>query len=991
MEFRRIAFDREAKYNGHNDHRILWVKGRPRLSFSVFVLIWAMFAHAGFPSSDFRAGQGQFRRGSTQASVLRSQGEYLRSVDVLQEALLIAEQFDLQHNRRLGLVRMGVLLWDLAKMPESLRCFSEAMAAFKHAGDLRGAQYCRDCIDLIQLYEQGKKDRDAKLYYVSLQRFDKAISIGRATGIPDFELKCLRQKGLTFWEMGLMDSFQEMGEQGLKISMAIRHEVEKGRCLNNIGIAHHKQNEYSLAIEHLENALSCIRDTGDTPTEAECLSNLGILYCDLGNYQRAHRYLEGALTIDMEIGDRTSVSADLSNIGTVLLREGVETQNKQSLFYGLEAFRKSFSLFGLDRADTYSGLAALNNIGIILNELGEHRESRAYFEEALNAAGGEALALERGHLLSNIAASFLCENRIEEARRYYEMSYELGVSKQLENVVIESSFGLGKCCEFDRSYSAALEFYQLSVAALENVRERVSSEILTIGFERNKLGVYQSIIDILTLEYEGQPSRELLGRIFDVVERARARAFLENIRYANMDKAAGESPLIRLRQQALSKNIHELNERLARPDLVEDEKALIDAELEHEEDEFIRLSFEAKADRQAERNNILEGVCSIEDIQRQVLDDKTVLLEYDLGEKRSSLLLVTTASAELFVIPGRAELERSLRAFLKILSDRSINSKDCYRASERIARELLPFAARDGFRGAKKLIVIPDGILHYLPFETLRVVSSGGSRFLVEDLALSYCPSASSLRTLKMIRNSRPREKDLLAVGGPLYARRASRPSDTYPNEETVGNQYYGDRNIDFPSLPFSREEVREVAKMFPMEKVQVLVGRAASEDAVKAIPLEEFRIIHLACHGLLDESHPFRSALVLSLSDERENDGFLQMREIYGLTTRADLVVLSACQTARGLLEQAEGPMGLARPFFFTGARSVVASLWTVNDKAGVLFMREFYRQLLAGRTASDALRLTKIKFLKTARGQPFYWASFILIGDSEVTASGR
>jgi CHAT domain-containing protein/Tfp pilus assembly protein PilF len=991
MEIGRIAFNAKEKYNRHFGHRIPRVKGRFRVNLSVLVLIWTLLARAGAPSSDLRAGQAQFWQASVQASVLRSQGEYEKAVVSLREALSISEQFDLQHHHRLGLVRMGLLLWDLARIPESWRCFSEAMTAFEHAGDLQGAHFCRDCAELIRLYERGKKDRETKLYYVSLQRFDKAIALGRATGIPDFELKCLRQKCLTFWEMDRTDSFKEMSEQGLLISMAIHHEVERGRCLNNIGIAYHKQNEFSLAVEYLENALSCIRKTGDTPTEAECLSNLGILYRDLGNSQRALHYLEGALAIDQEIGDRTSVSADLGNIGTVLLREGVETRNEQSLFRGLEAFRKSLNLSVSGLADTYSGLTALNNIGIILNELGEHRESRAYFEKALKAASGEAFALERGHLLSNIAASFLYENRIDEARRYYEMSYELGVVKTLENVVIESSFGLGKCYELDRSYSAALEFYLHSLSALENVRGRVSSEILTIGFERNKLGVYQSIIDILTLEYEDRPSQELLGRIFDIVERAKARAFLENIRYANMDKAVGESPLIRERQQALSKNIRELNERLSRPDLHEEEKADIDAELEHEEDEFVRLSFEAKADRQGVRNRALEGVCSIEDIQRQVLDDETILLEYDLGEKRSSLLLVTTASAELFTIPGRAELERSLRAFLKLTAERSIDSKDCYRASERIAQEILPFTARDDFRGAKKLIVIPDEILHYLPFETLRVVSPAGSRFLIEKLALSYCPSASSLWALKNIRNIRPRGKDLLAVGEPLYTKRSGRPAETALKEKAAGHPFYGDKDIDFPSLPFSREEVREIAKMFPEEKVKVLVGQAASEDAVKALPLEEFRIIHLACHGLLDESHPFRSALVLSLMGERENDGFLQMREIYGLTTRADLVVLSACQTARGLLEHAEGPMGLARPFFFTGARSVVASLWTVNDKAAVLFMREFYRQFLTGKTAGDALRLAKIKFLKSARDQPFYWASFVLIGDSEVTALKR
>jgi len=991
MGLRRIVFDRKEKYNRCYGHRILRVKGRFRLNLSVFVLIWTLLAGTGSPSSDLRAGQGQFWQASAQASVFRSQGEFEKAVDVLQEALSISEQFDLQHHRRLSLVRMGILLWDLARISESRRCFSEAMAAFEHASDLRGAQFCRDCAELIRLYEQGKKDREAKLYYVSLQGFDKAIALGRASGIPDFELKCLRQKGLTFWEIGQLDSFLEMSEQGLRISMAIHHEIERGRYLNNIGIAYHKENEFSLAVEYLENALSSIRKNGDTPTEAECLSNLGILYRDLGNYQRARYYLEGALAIDQKIGDRASVSADFSNIGTVLLREGVEARNEQSLFGGLAAFRKCLSLSKPGLADTYSELTALNNIGIILNELGEHRECRAYLEKALDAAGGEGFALERGHLLSNIAASFLYENRIEEARRYYEMSYELGNAKSLENVVIESSFGLGQCYELGRSYSTALEFYERSVSALENIRERVSSEILTIGFERNKLGVYQNIIDIMTLEYESQPSQELLGRIFDIFERAKARAFLESVLIANIEKPVGESLLIRERQHALSKNIRELNERLARPDLNEEEKALIDAELEHEEGEFVRLSFEAKADRQGGRNKALDAVCSIDDVQRQVLDNETILLEYDLGEKRSSLLLVTNATAELFAIPGRAELERSLRAFLKLTSERSINSKDCYRASERIAGELLPFTARDEFRKAKKLIVIPDGILHYLPFETLRVVSSNESKFLIEDLTLSYCPSASSLRTLKNVRNSRAREKDLLAVGEPIYTKRAGRPAESAANDEAAGNQFFGDRNIDFPSLPFSREEVREVAKMFPKEKVQVLVGQAASEDAVKALPLEEFRIIHFACHGLLDESHPFRSALVLSLKDERENDGFLQMREIYGLTTKADLVVLSACQTARGLLEYAEGPMGLARPFFFAGARSVIASLWTVNDQAAVLFMREFYRQLLAGNAAGDALRIAKIMLLKTARGQPFYWASFVLIGDAEVTAFGR
>jgi CHAT domain-containing protein len=385
----------------------------------------------------------------------------------------------------------------------------------------------------------------------------------------------------------------------------------------------------------------------------------------------------------------------------------------------------------------------------------------------------------------------------------------------------------------------------------------------------------------------------------------------------------------------------------------------------------------------------LRDVCSVQDIQRQVLDDKAMLLQYHLAEKRSVLLLVTASSLELFTLPGRAEIERSLRAYLKMISERMVGSQDGEKASERIAQELLPFVSRKEFRGAKRLIVIPDGILHYLPFETLRTVSANGARYLIEDYALSYCPSASSLLALRALRKNKSPRKDLLAVGAPRSLRRTDRSKETALLEEDGGYFAYRGGGADLPSIPFSREEVLEVAKTFPKKRALVLLGEAASEDAVKTLPLDEFRIIHLACHGLLDEAHPFRSALVLSRKSSGEDDGLLQMREIYGLTTNADVVVLSACQTARGRLELAEGTMGLARPFFFTGARSVLASMWAVNDKAAVLLMREFYRQLRAGRAAADALRLAKMKFLKGPRSQPFYWASFVLIGNHEVTVS--
>jgi CHAT domain-containing protein len=257
----------------------------------------------------------------------------------------------------------------------------------------------------------------------------------------------------------------------------------------------------------------------------------------------------------------------------------------------------------------------------------------------------------------------------------------------------------------------------------------------------------------------------------------------------------------------------------------------------------------------------------------------------------------------------------------------------------------------------------------------LRIPDGAGSRYLVESAAVSYCPSASALALLGNPDHRERWKKDLLALGGPNYA-------------HDYGTTIEGER-IEWAPLVFSRREVLNIAQLFSANTVDVLMGDAATEDSVKKLSLKDYRIIHFACHGFLDERYPYRSALALSLTDASEEDGFLQMREIYGLSMKAELVVLSACQTGKGPLERSEGPMGLARPFFFAGARSVLASLWPVNDQASVVFMREFYSRLRGGSSASEALSGAKRKMLRSKWKHPFFWASFMLQGDPLATGT--
>ena len=188
---------------------------------------------------------------------------------------------------------------------------------------------------------------------------------------------------------------------------------------------------------------------------------------------------------------------------------------------------------------------------------------------------------------------------------------------------------------------------------------------------------------------------------------------------------------------------------------------------------------------------------------------------------------------------------------------------------------------------------------------------------------------------------------------------------------------------MEFAELPFSRKEAIEIGGLFPKVEAQVITGRSVSEEIVKRLPLWEFRIIHFSCHGYLDEANPMRTALVLTPGPSQEEDGFLRMEEIYKLSLNADMVVLSACQTGKGLLEKGEGVMSLTRPFFIAGARSVIAALWPINDKSTASLMKEFYKLIIKGRSANEALRSAKMKMIRSSWAHPFYWSGFLLQGN--------
>ncbi len=948
------------------------------MSIPAIVSLTLLLLCGGLSASEPQAERQSFLRPFCQAARFRSQGEFEKSLSSLHQALNASRWLSPAYQGKC-LIRLGILKWDLGDVPAAERYFGEAAKTFQEAGDSKAQELCVKCLAVIDLFNSGKNDRRERYYHRAAERLEKASLLGRETGIPDLQLKCLRQLALAYLDMHKLDLFLENAERGLGLAAGIRHLAEQGRCLNNIGVYHQQRADYSQAIAVFEEALSLSRRAGDQATEAECLNNLGLIYRELGNLGRAQFYISGALSLDQAIGNVRSIPLDQGNLGSVLVRRGIDTKNKKDLRLALEAFQGCFSSWERDGGDPVIGYATLNNMGIILNELGDHGGARRHFARALEVVDPEKQALEKCQVLTNIATSYLDEQNVGDALPLYGSALEIGARHSFEHVLMESCCGLGQCHEQLQDPESAISYYRRAIEALEGMRSRVSSEPLMIGFARNKFGVYERAMHILAGRYARQPSAESLEEVFDLMERAKARAFLESVYDARLDIAASELTVLEKRQGVVSQNISKLAQSLEGQAVTEEARRILKNELELEEEEYVRLISEMKAAGRAPEDRWQNALCRMSDIRQLLLAEKAVLLEYFLGEERSYLLSISASGGDLHILPDRMRIESSLRGYLKSISDGRLDPRAGFEAAERIGRELVPLDEADKLGTATALIVIPDGILNHLPFEALKIRDGLSSRYLVEEMRVSYCPSASSLAVLKSIGDRGNRPKALLAVGGPSYKRVRA----------LAGGVPLSRRD---PSvLPFSKKEVVDISKLFSKDEVDILAGDSADERTIKKLTLDNYRIIHFACHGFLNGQHPFRSALILTPTDAPAEDGFLQMREIYGLSLKADLVVLSACQTGQGLLERSEGSMGLARPFFFAGARSVIASLWSINDRATATFMQEFYRHFTGGLTAAEALRLTKRRMIGSRQAHPYYWASFMLQGDPSVAKAAN
>ncbi len=704
------------------------------------------------------------------------------------------------------------------------------------------------------------------------------------------------------------------------------------------------------------------------------LINLGNLATRRGDLDGAELYLRRSLAIQERLApEGWQAATSLLNLGNVKAMQGDPASARGYLRRSLK-IKEHLAPDGLDMAeilntlgqfemDTGSDLATAEELlgrGLVIFER-EGPESLGVAESLLRL--GE-IAVRRGHLTGAIA----------QHRRALALQSKLAPGSLGEAETLDF---LGRAERLAKRATEGTQNLCLAVDVLDRQRAKMGGTANTWTSFEASLGDYyfaclEGLMDL------GRPAEA-----FHVLERGRARSFLALLAERDI-RLAGLSPDLAAERRQVNAEYDRVQASLGRLSAGRD-----DAEIEKLTGELrdLRARQEEIVGRSRQESPRTAALHDPEPLDlaraRATLDPGTVLLEYMVGAEGTWLFVVEAADAagdglSVFrIAAGTEALREEVEGFRRLLK-RSSSDRAALQSRGRHLYDLLVRPAEARMARAQRILISADGPLHTLPFAALK----RGSHYLVEWKPLHSVLSASVYAELARSRPARETipEMHLVAFGDPVYpAATPDSPADPELREAVR-------RGLSLKSLPSSRQEVEAIADLFP--QAEVYLGREATEEKVKAIQPES-RLVHFACHGLLDQRFPLNSALALSLPQqpgEGQDNGLLQAWEIFeSVRLDADLVTLSACDTALGRDTGGEGLVGLTRAFQYAGARSVLASMWSISDASTARLMARFYGHLRSGKAKDEALRAAQIDQIREKSGSshPFHWAAFGIFGD--------
>jgi CHAT domain-containing protein/Flp pilus assembly protein TadD len=838
---------------------------------------------------------------------------------------------------------LGLLEFQLGNFTEGEGHYTQALAIYRQENEpVRVAQ---ELNNLGVLYSTSGDPREALRY------FEEALPIRKTLAQPGSYANTLYNAAVSHAALGDFQQAIDGYNAALPIFRRVEHRSGEAYTLQESAEVFTWLGENSKAEELLRQGLAIRRAISDRRGEVQTLNVLGGLHSREHHYSQALQEHREALSISHAAGFQREEAQTLGDLGTILLRTGETRSSLDPSSKSLELSRK----IGDKRAES----TALHLEGMAWNRLGEMKPAREALDQALELrrdAGTRSLEAET---LLELARLDLAEGLLQQSAAHATDAIDL----------------------------------------VESMRASFDSRQSRMDVAASHRPYYELAIDI-----EMQLGRT--SKAFEISERARARGLLDLVTEARLDVRQGVDPALLARERRVQELLDAKHDRLMRL-LASTHSAAREAAERREIDELLERyqAVEAEIRIKSPQYAALTQPqpLSLSEVQALLPDSGTSLIEFWLGEKRSYVWMVSKTECHGYPLAGRAAIETLARHAYEALNARNENNDgrqetlaqreprvkaagaEFTRTAALLSSQL--FGALGQGLKAHRLWIVADGALAYLPFAAL---PGPGSRApLVTEHEIVGLPSASVLAALRdQAIGRRPADKMVAVFADPVFRANDERVTGkpAAATDETVIRAAADSGVADLPRLYFSRQEAEAIRALAPAHQTWSALDFDASRAEAKKPDLGRYRVVHFATHGLLDSRHPELSGIVLSMVDRHGNpqDGFLRLHEIYNLKLNADLVVLSACQTALGEEVRSEGLIGLTRGFMYAGSPQVLASLWSVRDRAVAELMRRFYEGLLRNHfTPAAALRFAQLSMMQDSRwSDPYYWAAFALQG---------
>jgi pentatricopeptide repeat protein len=892
------------------------------------------------------------------ANVYSDKSDYPNALAYFKKVFKVREELNDQQGMAADLNNIGLVYQEMGAYKLALNHYQKAYKINKSMNNIRSMGKNLANIANVRI-KFGDYDKALTIY-------QESIELRRQTGDRKGEGIDLGNMGIIYQTLGDFTGAASYFQKALTIEREIGYREGEAYQLGRLAELYSIRGEYAKAIQSYNEALDIHRDLGHVYGEATWLEALGGIYLEVGDYQRALGSLQQVFELHKGIGNRSGEASTYTKIGHVY--QGMKDYEKARNSYELS--RKIHRELGEKAGE------CLNNIYLsyLLNMNGDTELALENLKNAEKISDGIGERMLQILVQEQLGDFYRGQGDVKNAHRAYGKG--ISISEGLENPELKWQlfYGDGKLWELQGDDERAYYAYQATVTSIEDIREKAEIEELRAGIFRDRFEAYRAIINVLVR----------MGRIdeaFQYIERSRSRNLLDLLGNAKIpikgiqtQEQIKREQILRAKIKALVTQISEetrRNKESVRDAAIEDYQT----ELQETRQEYKNLLIDLKL-----QNLEYASLVSIETISasttQKMLDEESALLEY-LVSKNSIIIFVVTKEAVHVVTV--AEGEASIRGRIMLFQGTAVEDISAEKLLEQhwilpmqdLYDILIKPVINNGYLANKKhLIIIPHGLLHYLPFQALivghesQITKSSRPHFLIEDFDITYAPSASVLRLCKK-KGSFPGNSLL------LLAPRIS-------------------------ALPMSENEVKEIAATYGEGAECYLRGRA-TESLVKEQG-QKFRQLHFATTAVFNKSNPLFSRLELA-GDDRD-DGNLEVHEIFGLNLNASMITISACQTALGsgytvAVPQGDDLISLCRAFLYAGSPSVVASLWEITDPSTALFMIRFYTHL-KNMTKSEALAQTQRDmisgdvFLKEGEktdvySHPYHWASFVLVGDWE------